>query len=240
MLYKGSGFLIKLLKDNSPVYYLMTTEQLIGDKAIESKEKIGIGLDKETIITLNKEERFIQSFPLLDITIIEILKERDDIPESYFLQPYLDNPNDLKDKNIFVQIFAGFSSNFIMREIREINKYKFVFSENLIPLYSGSPIFYEDSEKVMGIAVTRDNFGYGNMILPIINWINGNEIYDKDQYEGDYVNDKFEGKGKYTYITGNYYIGEFKNGKRNGKGEYYNKNGDLIYKGNWVDDKFCS
>jgi hypothetical protein len=88
MLYKGSGFLIKLLKDNSPVYYLMTTEHLIGDKAIESKEEICIGLDKETIITLNKEERFIQSFPLLDITIIEILKERDDIPESYFLQPY--------------------------------------------------------------------------------------------------------------------------------------------------------
>ena len=120
MLYKGSGFLIKLLKDDTPLYCLMTNEHLIGDKAIESKEKIGIGLDKETIITLNKEERFIQSFPLLDITIVEILKERDDIPESYFLQPYLDNPNDLKDKNIFVQIFAGFSSNFIMREIRKL------------------------------------------------------------------------------------------------------------------------
>ena len=221
----------------------MTNEHLIDDKAIESKEKIEIDLDKKMkIIALNKEERFIQSFPLLDITIVEILKEKDDIHESYFLQPYLDNPNDLKDRIKFVQIFAGFSSNFFMSEVMKVNKYKFIFSENLTPLYSGSPIFYEDSEKVMEISVgiTQDNFGYGNMLLPIINWINGNEIYDKDQYEGDYVNDKFEGKGKYTYITGNYYIGEFKNGKRNGKGEYYNKNGDLIYKGNWVDDKFCS
>jgi hypothetical protein len=238
----GSGFFIKLLKGDNPLYCLMTTEHLIGDEAIKSKEKIVIGLGEiKKIITLNKEERFIQSFPLLDITIIEILKERDDIPESYFLQPYLDNPNDLKDKNIFVQIFAGFSSNFTLTEVREINKYKFKFCKDSDVLYSGSPIFYEDSEKVMGIAVGSSiKYNYGNMILPIINWINGNEIYDKDQYEGDYVNDKFEGKGRYTYITGNYYIGEFKNGKRNGKGEYYEKNGDLLYKGNWVDDKFCS
>jgi len=92
---------------------------------------------------------------------------------------------------------------------------------------------------VLGIytsSVRSTGKSIGNLIFPILNWINGNEIYYKDQYEGEYINDKFEGKGKYTYITGNYYIGEFKNGKRNGKGEYYDKNG-LRYKGDWADDK---
>ena len=42
------------------------------------------------------------------------------------------------------------------------------------------------------------------------------------QYEGDYVNGKSEGNGKYIWEDGTYYIGEWKNGLFNGKGkEYY-------------------
>ena len=36
-------------------------------------------------------------------------------------------------------------------------------------------------------------------------------------YEGDFINDKFEGIGKYILENGIYYIGEWKNGLRNGK-----------------------
>ena len=57
-------------------------------------------------------------------------------------------------------------------------------------------------------------------------------------YEGDFVNDKYEGKGKGIWENGEYYIGQWKNGLRNGKGTLYNKNGDIIQKGNWINDKF--
>ena len=37
------------------------------------------------------------------------------------------------------------------------------------------------------------------------------------KYEGDWVNDKFEGNGKYILENGVYYIGEYKNGLKNVK-----------------------
>ena len=57
-------------------------------------------------------------------------------------------------------------------------------------------------------------------------------------YEGDFVNGKFEGNGKYIWEHGGYYIGQCKNGLANGKGTLYNKNGDIIQKGNWINDEF--
>ena len=37
-----------------------------------------------------------------------------------------------------------------------------------------------------------------------------------------------------------YYIGQSKNGLRNGRGIQYNKNGDIIYEGEFINDKiFC-
>ena len=36
---------------------------------------------------------------------------------------------------------------------------------------------------------------------------------------------------------GEYYIGQFKNGLRNGKGTDYYQNGDILYDGDFVDDK---
>ena len=37
-------------------------------------------------------------------------------------------------------------------------------------------------------------------------------------YEGDWLNNTAEGKGKYIYADGEYYIGEFKNNERGGFG----------------------
>ena len=41
------------------------------------------------------------------------------------------------------------------------------------------------------------------------------------QYEGDWINNKREGNGKYIWEDGEYYIGQWKNGLRNGKGKEY-------------------
>ena len=57
-------------------------------------------------------------------------------------------------------------------------------------------------------------------------------------YDGDFINDKRGGNGKYYYESGNYYIGQFKNGLSHGKGTDYNSKGIIKYYGDYVNDKF--
>ena len=51
-----------------------------------------------------------------------------------------------------------------------------------------------------------------------------------DKYEGEIIDGKKEGKGKFTYKNGCVYEGFFKNNKKEGKGIFYYTNGDR-YKG---------
>ena len=58
--------------------------------------------------------------------------------------------------------------------------------------------------------------------------------YDKNGkiiYEGDYVNDQYEGNGKLIEENGDYYIGQFLNDFKHGKGIEYYKNGKIKKKG---------
>lgn len=66
-----------------------------------------------------------------------------------------------------------------------------------------------------------------------------------DVYEGEILNGKRQGEGKYTWANGDTYEGEWKNGKKYGHGKYtsYKKdpiNGSLYvdwyYDGEWIDD----
>ena len=54
----------------------------------------------------------------------------------------------------------------------------------------------------------------------------------KDKYDGEYVNDKKEGQGTYTWIEGDKYEGKYKNDVRSGKGKLVNISGE-IYDGEW-------
>ena len=58
------------------------------------------------------------------------------------------------------------------------------------------------------------------------------------KYEGDWINHKREGNGKYIYKNGNYYIGGFKDGQRHGKGIIYDKNGNIKYDGEFINNTF--
>lgn len=44
------------------------------------------------------------------------------------------------------------------------------------------------------------------------------EWNDGRKYDGDFINNKFDGEGKYFYRNGNIYTGPFKQGKKHGKG----------------------
>ena len=62
---------------------------------------------------------------------------------------------------------------------------------------------------------------------------NGNIMYD-----GDWINNKYEGNGKKIYENGVYYIGQFKNGVKYGKGKEYYSHGNIKYEGDFINDKF--
>ena len=59
----------------------------------------------------------------------------------------------------------------------------------------------------------------------------------KIEYEGDFINGKFEGKGKFIYYDDHYFIGQFKSGLRNGQGAKYYPNGNIQAEGNYINNQ---
>ena len=98
----------------------------------------------------------------------------------------------------------------------------------------GSPIFLKNRKKVLGILKKK------TQIKNKLRNGKGIEYYSNGniKYDGEFVNDKFEGKGKYIWEDGNYYIGQFKNGLSHGKGIEYYSNGNIMYDGEWINHEF--
>ena len=87
--------------------------------------------------------------------------------------------------------------------------------------------------------------GYGKNVLNnnkiYINFLKGKlygkgKLYYEDgtiEYKGDFVNDYFEGNGKYIYKDNSNYIEEFYKNFRHGKGIYYNGDKSIKYEGDF-------
>ena len=56
-----------------------------------------------------------------------------------------------------------------------------------------------------------------------------------DEYEGNFVDGKFDGTGTYTYAVGAVYEGNWKNSKKNGFGKFTGEDG-IIFEGEYKDD----
>jgi hypothetical protein len=72
---------------------------------------------------------------------------------------------------------------------------------------------------------------------PLI-WTNclGKKTNEKgDKYEGEFLNGKYHGYGKYVFLDGEIYEGYFANGKRHGKGKEIYKDGS-VYEGELFED----
>ena len=259
----SSGFLILLDKRGHNFYCLMTNEQIITKEMIKQKKKIKFefnNLEEKREIELNLDERFIKEFTDIDIdvTIIEILP-RDKIKREFFLEPnkeYTEQFRELIDREITIIYYQSGRLDHSFGTIRELNKYEITINDEGLP---GCPIFLRDSKEVVGIHKEGNK---ANFIGPIIkffqnfipleqgNYYSGGiqnnlmhgkgKIYYKDgnvQYEGDFINDKFDGNGIYFDKDGNYYDGKWKKGLRHGKGITYFKDGRKQYDGDFVNGK---
>ena len=65
--------------------------------------------------------------------------------------PYLDDINELKNRNIYIPQFPGGELSSSEGKILEIDKYELVYDASTKFGSSGSPIFLENSTKVIGI-----------------------------------------------------------------------------------------
>ena len=60
---------------------------------------------------------------------------------------------------------------------------------------------------------------------------------DNIKYDGQWINDEFDGYGEYIWENGEYYEGPFKNGLRHGKGKYFYSNGKIKYECKYINGK---
>ena len=186
---------------------------------------------------MENKKRYIKSFidNELDITVVEILDE-DNISKDYFLFPEFEHKinNKLINNNIYIPQYVNGKELMNARGIiKDINKYEVIHLANTEKGSSGSPIFLENSIKVIGIHKEGDKDkteNYGYFIYPAINIIK-DDIREK-RNNGKYIN------GKYFYEDDKYYIGEFKNNIPNGKGIKYYLIGNILYEGDFINGKF--
>jgi hypothetical protein len=95
----------------------------------------------------------------------------------------------------------------------------------------------EENKKTSRTNDILSNIKYSGIIKDFKREGFGNETTQEYTYEGNFHNDKKDGKGKLRYIkSGDIYEGEFKDGEPDGKGKYCHRNGN-IYVGDFIKDK---
>ena len=196
---------------------------------IKNKENIKLKYDYELKginIQLDNKKRLIKDFVDIEIdaTIVEILPE-DNIEEYYFLEPENNNIKNIINNPIYIPQYPHgnkfcYSTGFI----KYIKDNEITYNATTKEGSSGSPIFLENSIKVIGIHKEGNIYieeNHGNFIYPIIEDLQNNNI--NKNIKGEY--------NKYKYKDGKYYIGPILNRLPNGKGKIYYKNNNLYYEG---------
>ena len=103
---------------------------------------------------------------------------------------------------------------------------------NYLQKYSNGRLIYSIMEKFWN----KNNY-YGEYFnekfegFGILNYSNG------DKFEGWFKNDLKNGSGIYSWADGDFYVGKFVDDKREGKGKFYVKN-KIVYDGNWKNNNF--
>ena len=209
----GSGFFIKIKKNNGKQFYcLMTNQHVITPEIIEQNKEIKIlyaNEKKNLIIKLDQEDRFIKYYKdslQIDLTVIQII-DKDNIENGIFLEPNYDYKNGYQQFNnktiSVVQYPYGEELSISNGKIKKNNKIIMIHTASTLFGSSGSPIVLKGTDKVLGI-----HFG-------------GNE-YKQENY------------GNFIGLA----IDDIKKFERNGFGKEFYKNGDIKYIGNFLNGQY--
>ena len=243
----GTGFFIKLYKDEKELKCLITNEHVIKKEMIESKEIIDINYKHEEEwfkIKLDITQRTIKYDSEKDLTIIEI-KSDDKIKEKYFLLPNINKINYINEEINVIQFPEGEKLSHSEGKIISIDKFKIYYDASTKHGSSGSPIFLKNTTTVIGIHKgyhKLKKINQGIQINSIIELLQSKkeelidiEVHENNEYYiGQSLNGKKHGRGiifdQYNNII---YEGEFKKGEKEGKGRYNFKYGEY-YIGDWL------
>ena len=235
-----SGFLFKFHVDQEFFYCLVICKDIISANILKRNDIICISYDnelKKLNINFDNKKRYIKSFTDIgfNITVAEILYE-DEISTEYFLTITFEKKLKKKLTNAYLYI-PQYSNEkkliFIKGKIKENNNKEFSYLSNEVT-QAGFPIILDNDFIIFGINKEPNNNdekeNYGKLIYPVINIIKAD--IRKKRNTGKYE------KGKYIWEDGKYYEGKFKNNLPNGKGIKYYTNGNILYKGDFINGKF--
>ena len=246
----GTGFLIKLYKDEEELFCLLANEHLINKDMIKSKEIIDVNYkyeEKWLKIKLDKTQRTIKCDSEKDFTIIEI-KPDDKIKVKYFLLPNINKINFINQEIYIIQFPDGEKLSHSEGKIREIDKFKYYYDASIKHSSSGGPILLKNTTTVIGIhkgyhKIKKINQGIQiNSIIELLQSkkekIIDIEVHENNEYYiGQSLNGLKHGKGIiFDQFNNIIYEGEFKKGEKEGSGRYNYEIGEY-YIGDWLKGK---
>ena len=190
---KGSGFFCLIPYCNKSLPVLISAAHIISIK--EDLKEISLEInDSLKIIELNEERKTFTDL-YLDITIIEIIPEKDHIYDFLMLDDNLFKDYSiemLKNESIYILHFDFNSKIISYGNIKQMSENNIYHSCNTQNLSGGAPIISVTSGKIIGLHIgTKQNFNLnlGTFLkIPITQFINSNKdyIYQKGLTSNNY------------------------------------------------------
>ena len=190
---KGSGFFCLIPYCNKSLPVLISAAHIIGVK--EDLKEISLEINEcVKIIELNEERKTFTDL-YLDITIIEIIPEKDHIYDFLMLDDNLFKDYSIemsKNESIYILHFDFNSKIISYGNIKQMSENNIYHSCNTQNLSGGAPIISVTSGKIIGLHIgTKQNFNLnlGTFLkIPITQFINSNKdyIYQKGLASNNY------------------------------------------------------
>ena len=162
---QGTGFFMLI----NGIKYLITNYHNITENLINQNINIEIYTKNIFSMKLDTNEKHIQFYKKIDITIIEIKEYDDIIKDIDFLlydRDYVDGYNQYKEMDIFTLEYPRDEIEVGSGKIKDIlDNFEFKHNIHTEPGASGSPIILPNSLKVIGIHKEGDQFSSLNIGL---------------------------------------------------------------------------